>query len=170
MWKGPAHVPMDHDTSFNVKKQMERSAVEAPLLCVGAGHRNIAPGYTTSQRHRAAAGGWARPRELLCVTLTPKNTGPANREVQCAGTDRHKIGRPRRDLRRRPPGRPDRDDELSRARYAFRLETKNSIDLSLDSERAREKYHGRKNHCRANNYRRTRIRPHTCGGQPKHCP
>jgi phosphomethylpyrimidine synthase len=74
----------------------------------------------------------------------------------------YKIAAHAADIARHRPGSRDRDDELSRARYAF--DWNRQFDLSLDPERARE-YHDET--LPADIYKQAEFCS-MCG--PKHCP
>ena len=74
---------------------------------------------------------------LCCVTLKG-HLGLFNAEDLCEGLIAYKIAAHADDFARHRPGARDRDDELSRARYAF--DWNKLFELSLDPERANE-YH-----------------------------
>jgi Thiamine biosynthesis protein ThiC len=75
---------------------------------------------------------------MLCYVTPKEHLGLAQCRGCARGPDRLQDRCPRRRYRSPPPGARDRDDELSRARYAF--DWNKQFDLSLDPERARE-YH-----------------------------
>ncbi|MCS6782130.1 MAG: phosphomethylpyrimidine synthase ThiC [Gloeomargarita sp. SKYBB_i_bin120] len=136
MVEGPGHVPMDQ-IEFNVKKQMEECS-EAPFYVLGPLVTDIAPGYDhIASAIGAALAGWYGTA-MLCYVTPKEHLGLPNAEDVRNGLIAYKIAAHAADIARHRPGARDRDDELSRARYAF--DWNRQFELALDPERARE-YH-----------------------------
>ena len=136
MVEGPGHVPMDQ-IEFNVRKQME-DCLEAPFYVLGPLVTDIAPGYDhITSAIGAAMAGWYGTA-MLCYVTPKEHLGLPNSEDVREGLIAYKIAAHAADIARHRSGARDRDDELSRARYAF--DWNRQFDLSLDPERARE-YH-----------------------------
>ncbi|MCX5926242.1 MAG: phosphomethylpyrimidine synthase ThiC [Cyanobium sp. LacPavin_0920_WC12_MAG_63_22] len=160
MVEGPGHVPMDQ-IEFNVKKQMEECS-EAPFYVLGPLVTDIAPGYDhITSAIGAAMAGWYGTA-MLCYVTPKEHLGLPNAEDVREGLIAYKIAAHAADIARHRPGARDRDDELSRARYAF--DWNKQFDLSLDPERARE-YHDET--LPADIYKQAEFCS-MCG--PKHCP
>ena len=136
MVEGPGHVPMDQ-IDMNVKKQMEMCD-EAPFYVLGPLVTDIAPGYDhITSAIGAALAGWSGAA-MLCYVTPKEHLGLPNAEDVRNGIIAYKIAAHAADVARHRPGARDRDDALSRARYAF--DWKEQFRLSLDPDRARE-YH-----------------------------
>jgi phosphomethylpyrimidine synthase len=136
MIEGPGHVPLDQ-IEMNVKKQMEMCH-EAPFYVLGPLVTDIAPGYDhITSAIGAAHAGWAGAA-MLCYVTPKEHLGLPNAEDVRNGLVAYKIAAHSADVARHRTGARDRDDELSRARYAF--DWNKQFDLSLDPDRARE-YH-----------------------------
>jgi phosphomethylpyrimidine synthase len=136
MVEGPGHVPMDQ-IDMNVKKQMEMCD-EAPFYVLGPLVTDIAPGYDhITSAIGAALAGWSGAA-MLCYVTPKEHLGLPNAEDVRNGIIAYKIAAHAADVARHRPGARDRDDALSRARYAF--DWKEQFRLSLDPERAKE-YH-----------------------------
>ncbi len=160
MVEGPGHVPMDQ-IEFNVRKQMEDCA-EAPFYVLGPLVTDIAPGYDhITSAIGAAMAGWYGTA-MLCYVTPKEHLGLPNPDDVREGLIAYKIAAHAADVARHRPGARDRDDELSRARYAF--DWNKQFDLSLDPERARE-YHDET--LPADIYKQAEFCS-MCG--PKHCP
>ena len=99
---------------------------------------DIAPGYhhITSAIGEAMAG-W-HCKAMLCYVTPKEHLGLPNAEDICEGLIAYKIAAHAADIARHRPGARDRDDELSRTRYAFHWNKQ--FELSLNPERAKE-YH-----------------------------
>ena len=136
--------------------------LEAPFYVLDPLVIDIAPGYDhITSAIGAALAGW-HGTAMLCY-LTPKeHLGLPNAEDVREGLIAYKIAAHAADIARHRPGARDRDDELSRARYAF--DWNKQFDLSLDPERARE-YHDET--LPADIYKQAEFCS-MCG--PKHCP
>ncbi|RIK07947.1 MAG: thiamine biosynthesis protein ThiC [Acidobacteria bacterium] len=136
MIEGPGHVPM-HLIAENVEKQKEWCH-GAPFYVLGPLVTDIAPGYDhITSAIGAAMMGWYGAA-MLCYVTPKEHLGLPGPEDVRQGVIAYKIAAHAADVARGRPGARDRDDELSRARYAFDWEKQ--FKLSLDPERARE-YH-----------------------------
>lgn len=136
MVEGPGHIPM-HEIEMNVRKQKE-ICQEAPFYTLGPLVTDIAPGYDhITSAIGAAMIGW-HGADMLCYVTPKEHLGLPNAEDVRQGVIAYKIAAHAADIARGRPGVRDRDDALSRARYAF--DWNEQFRLSLDPERARE-YH-----------------------------
>jgi len=136
MVEGPGHIPM-HQIEMNVRKQKE-ICLEAPFYTLGPLVTDIAPGYDhITSAIGAAMIGWFGA-DMLCYVTPKEHLGLPNAEDVRQGVIAYKIAAHAADIARGRAGARDRDDALSRARYAF--DWNEQFRLSLDPERARE-YH-----------------------------
>jgi len=134
MIEGPGHIPMDQ-IEMNVKNQMEWCHeapfyVLGPLVCdIGAGYDHItsAIGGTLAAFYGVS---------MLCYVTPKEHLGLPNIEDVRAGVIAHKIAAHAADIARHRPHAQERDDEMSRARYAF--DWPKQFELSLDPETARK--------------------------------
>ncbi len=133
MVEGPGHIPMDQ-IDMNVKKQMEWCH-EAPFYVLGPLVTDIAPGYDhITSAIGAALAGWSGAA-MLCYVTPKEHLGlPDNEDVK-QGVIAYKIAAHAADLARHRKGARERDDALSRARFAF--DWNEQFRLSLDPETAR---------------------------------
>ena len=133
MVEGPGHVPLDQ---IPMNMEMERKLCdEAPFYVLGPLVTDIAPGYdhitsaigaTVAAQHGAA---------MLCYVTPKEHLGLPDADDVRQGIVAYKIAAHAADVARQRPGARDRDDELSRARYAF--DWNQQFALSLDPETAR---------------------------------
>lgn len=136
MVEGPGHIPMDQ-IEMNVKKQIE-ICKGAPFYVLGPLVTDIAPGYDhITSAIGAALAGWSGAA-MLCYVTPKEHLGLPNREDVKQGVIAYKIAAHAADLARHRKGARDRDDALSRARFAF--DWNEQFRLSLDPETARA-YH-----------------------------
>ncbi|MCP4973235.1 MAG: phosphomethylpyrimidine synthase ThiC [Prochlorococcus sp.] len=160
MVEGPGHVPMDQ-IEFNVRKQMEECD-EAPFYVLGPLVTDIGAGYDhITSAIGAAMAGW-HGTAMLCYVTPKEHLGLPNPEDVREGLIAYKIAAHAADIARHRPGARDRDDELSRARYAF--DWNKQFELSLDPERAKQ-YHDET--LPADVFKKAEFCS-MCG--PKHCP
>jgi phosphomethylpyrimidine synthase len=136
MVEGPGHIPLDQ-IEMNVSKQIELCH-GAPFYVLGPLVTDIAPGYDhiTSAIGGALAGWYGAA--MLCYVTPKEHLGLPNCEDVKQGVIAYKIAAHAADLARRRPGARDRDDALSRARFAF--DWNEQFRLSLDPETA-QAYH-----------------------------
>jgi phosphomethylpyrimidine synthase len=133
MVEGPGHVPMDQ-IDMNVKKQMEWCD-EAPFYVLGPLVTDIAPGYDhITSAIGAALAGWSGAA-MLCYVTPKEHLGLPEREDVKQGVIAYKIAAHAADIARHRRGARDRDDALSKARFAF--DWNEQFRLSLDPETAR---------------------------------
>ena len=133
MVEGPGHVPLDQ-IPMNMEKERELCH-EAPFYVLGPLVTDIAPGYdhitsaigaTVAAQHGAA---------MLCYVTPKEHLGLPDADDVRQGIIAYKIAAHAADVARHRPGVRQRDDELSRARYAF--DWNRQFALSLDPETAR---------------------------------
>lgn len=136
MIEGPGHVPMDQ-IDINVKIQRELCH-GAPFYVLGPLVTDIAPGYDhITSAIGAALAGWSGAA-MLCYVTPKEHLGLPNLEDVRQGIIAYKIAAHAADIARHRTNVVNRDNELSKARYAF--DWKKQFELSLDPDRARE-YH-----------------------------
>jgi phosphomethylpyrimidine synthase len=133
MVEGPGHIPMDQ-IDMNIKKQIEWCH-EAPFYVLGPLVTDIAPGYDhITSAIGAALAGWSGAA-MLCYVTPKEHLGLPEQDDVRQGVIAYKIAAHAADLARHRPGARDRDDALSRARFAF--DWNEQFRLSLDPETAR---------------------------------
>jgi len=133
MIEGPGHVPMDQ-LEMNVRKQQE-VCHGAPFYTLGPLVTDIAPGYDhITSAIGAAMVGWYGA-SLLCYVTPKEHLGLPNAEDVKQGVIAYKIAAHAADVARGRKGARDRDDALSRARFAF--DWNEQFRLALDPETAR---------------------------------
>jgi phosphomethylpyrimidine synthase len=136
MVEGPGHIPM-HQIEMNVRKQ-KAICDGAPFYTLGPLVTDVAPGYDhITSAIGAAMIGWYGA-DMLCYVTPKEHLGLPNAEDVRQGVIAYKIAAHAADIARGRTGARDRDDALSRARYAF--DWKEQFRLALDPERAQE-YH-----------------------------
>src|SRR5207245_210418 len=134
MIEGPGHIPM-HLIEINVRKEKE-ICHEAPFYTLGPLVTDIAPGYDhITSAIGAAMIGWFGA-DMLCYVTRKEHLGLPNAEEVREGVIAYKIAAHAANIARRRPGATDRDNALSRARYAF--DWNEQFRLALDPARARE--------------------------------
>ncbi len=132
MIEGPGHVPFDQ-IEMNVKKEIEMCH-EAPFYVLGPLVTDIAPGYDhITSAIGATMAGYAGAA-MLCYVTPKEHLGLPNEDDVRQGLIAYKIAAHAADIARHRKGARDRDDALSRARYAF--DWKEQFRLSLDPETA----------------------------------
>jgi phosphomethylpyrimidine synthase len=134
MIEGPGHVPMDQ-IQRNVELQQELCH-GAPFYVLGPLVTDIAPGYDhiTTAIGGALAGMYGVA--MICYVTPKEHLGLPNAEDVRQGIIAARIAAHAADVARHKPGARDRDDAMSRARYAFDWQTQ--FDLALDPDRARD--------------------------------
>ena len=134
MVEGPGHIPFNQ-IEFNIKKQIELCD-GAPFYVLGPLVTDIAAGY---DHITSAIGGTMAAyagASMLCYVTPKEHLGlPAEEDVR-QGVIAHKIAAHAADIARGRKGARDRDDTLSRARFA--LDWEKQFELLLDPKRARE--------------------------------
>jgi phosphomethylpyrimidine synthase len=132
MIEGPGHVPFDQ-IEMNVKKEMDLCK-EAPFYVLGPLVTDIAPGYDHITSAIGATMAGTAGAAMLCYVTPKEHLGLPNEDDVKQGLIAYKIAAHAADIARHRPGARDRDDALSRARYAF--DWKEQFRLSLDPEGA----------------------------------
>jgi phosphomethylpyrimidine synthase len=133
MVEGPGHIPMDQ-IDMNIKEQI-RICHGAPFYVLGPLVTDVAPGYDhITSAIGAALAGWSGAA-MLCYVTPKEHLGLPNREDVKQGVIAYKISAHAADVARKRKGAQDRDDALSRARFAF--DWNEQFRLSLDPETAR---------------------------------
>jgi len=136
MIEGPGHVPMDQ-IEMNMKIEQD-VCLEAPFYVLGPLTTDIAPGYDhITSAIGAAMAGW-HGASMLCYVTPAEHLSLPNAEDVHQGIIAYKIAAHAADVARARPGARDRDDALSRARYAF--DWREQFRLSLDPEAAQRKH------------------------------
>ncbi|PQO39132.1 thiamine biosynthesis protein ThiC [Blastopirellula marina] len=136
MVEGPGHVPMDQ-IEMNMKRQQE-VCDGAPFYVLGPLVTDIAPGYDhITSAIGAALAGW-HGAAMLCYVTPKEHLGLPEAEDVKQGVIAYKIAAHAADVARHRPGARDRDDALSKARFAF--DWNEQFRLSLDPETA-QAYH-----------------------------
>ncbi len=136
MVEGPGHIPMDQ-IDMNIKRQIE-VCKGAPFYVLGPLVTDIAPGYDHITSAIGAAMAGMSGAAMLCYVTPKEHLGLPNKEDVKQGVIAYKISAHAADVARKRPGSRDRDDALSRARFAF--DWNEQFRLSLDPETARA-YH-----------------------------
>ncbi len=136
MIEGPGHVPL-----HQVPAQAFREASEchgAPFYTLGPLVTDVAPGYDhiTSAIGGAVVGQFGA--SMLCYVTPREHLGLPREEDVKRGVIACKIAAHAADIARGRRGARDRDDEISRARFA--LDWERQFALALDPETAR-KFH-----------------------------
>ena len=133
MVEGPGHIPMDQ-IKLQVEKENELCH-EAPFYTLGPLVTDIAPGFDhITSAIGAAMIGWYGA-SMLCYVTPKEHLGLPNREDVHQGIIAYKIAAHAADVARHRPGARERDDALSRARYAF--DWNKQFELALDPATAR---------------------------------
>jgi phosphomethylpyrimidine synthase len=132
MIEGPGHVPFDQ-IAMNVQKEIE-ICHEAPFYVLGPLVTDIAPGYDHITSCIGATMAGYAGAAMLCYVTPKEHLGLPDAEDVKQGLIAYKIAAHAADVARGRPGARDRDDALSRARYAF--DWRKQFALSLDPETA----------------------------------
>src|SRR5512145_621555 len=136
MVEGPGHVPLDQ-IPMNMEKERELCD-EAPFYVLGPLVTDIAPGYDHITSAIGAAVAAQHGAAMLCYVTPAEHLGLPDVDDVRQGIIAYKIAAHAADVARHRPGARDRDDALSRARYAF--DWKRQFELSLDPDAARTKH------------------------------
>jgi phosphomethylpyrimidine synthase len=133
MIEGPGHIPM-HLVKMNVDKERELCH-DAPFYVLGPLVTDIAPGYD----HITSAIGAALAAEagaaMLCYVTPKEHLGLPNKDDVRQGVIAYKIAAHAGDVARGRKNARNRDDELSKARFAF--DWNRQFELSLDPATAK---------------------------------
>ncbi|MBV8880008.1 MAG: phosphomethylpyrimidine synthase ThiC, partial [Planctomycetaceae bacterium] len=136
MVEGPGHIPLDQVPFQAIKEQQECHG--APFYTLGPLVTDIAPGYDhiTSAIGAAVIGQFGS--SMLCYVTPKEHLGLPKEDDVKQGVIAYKIAAHAADIARHRVGARKRDDELSKARFAF--DWNKQFALSLDPETAK-KYH-----------------------------
>ena len=132
MIEGPGHVPFDQ-IQMNVQKEMDLCH-EAPFYVLGPLVTDIAPGYDHITSAIGATMAGTAGAAMLCYVTPKEHLGLPGPDDVKQGLIAYKIAAHAADIARHRKGARDRDDALSRARYAF--DWKEQFRLSIDPETA----------------------------------
>jgi phosphomethylpyrimidine synthase len=133
MVEGPGHIPMDQ-IEMNIKRQIEWCD-EAPFYVLGPVVTDVAPGYDhITSAIGAAMAAW-HGAAMLCYVTPKEHLGLPDLDDVRQGVIAHKIAAHSADVARGRVGAQDRDDQVSKARFAFKWDEQ--FRLSLDPETAR---------------------------------
>ena len=136
MVEGPGHIPM-HQIQMNIERQIE-VCNGAPFYVLGPLVTDVAPGYDhITSAIGAAMAGW-HGAAMLCYVTPKEHLGLPNNDDVKQGVIAYKISAHAADVARGRVGAQDRDDALSKARFAF--DWNEQFRLSLDPETAKA-YH-----------------------------
>jgi phosphomethylpyrimidine synthase len=133
MVEGPGHIPFDQ-IAMNVYKQIEECS-EAPFYVLGPLVTDIAPGYDHITSAIGATMAGFAGAAMLCYVTPKEHLGLPDAEDVKQGVIAYKIAAHAADVARHRKGARERDDALSRARFAF--DWNEQFRLSLDPETAR---------------------------------
>lgn len=133
MIEGPGHVPLDQ-IPMNIQKEIE-VCHEAPFYVLGPLVTDVAPGYDhiTSAIGGAVAGMCGAA--MICYVTPREHLGLPSLDDVKQGVIAAKIAAHAADVARGRKGARDRDDAMSRARFAF--DWNRQFELALDPEYAR---------------------------------
>jgi len=133
MIEGPGHIPM-HEIERNVRLEQEWCD-EAPFYVLGPVVTDVAPGYDhITSAIGASLAAW-HGAAMLCYVTPKEHLGLPDLDDVRQGVVAYKIAAHAADVARGRPGARDRDDAMSRARYAFDWEEQ--FRLAIDGETAR---------------------------------
>ena len=164
MVEGPGHIPFDQ-IEMNVRRQIEVCDgapfyVLGPLVTdIAAGHDHIASAIGGTMAAYAGV-------SMLCYVTPKEHLGLPNVDDVRIGVIAHRIAAHAADIARGRPGARERDDALSRARYA--LDWDRQFELLLDPKLAREYWDEAKTENGTPEGKRDARACSMCG--PKFCP
>lgn len=133
MVEGPGHIPM-HLVRMNIEKERELCH-EAPFYVLGPLVTDIAPGYDHITSAIGAAIAAEAGAAMLCYVTPKEHLGLPNKDDVRQGVIAYKIAAHAGDIARGRKNARNRDDELSKARFAFDWEKQ--FALSLDPATAK---------------------------------
>ena len=130
MIEGPGHIPLDQ-IEMNVKKEIELCH-GAPFYVLGPIVTDIAPGYDHITSAIGATVAATAGAAILCYVTPKEHLGLPNLEDVKNGIVAYKIAAHAADIARHRKGARDRDDAISKARFAF--DWNRQFELSLEPE------------------------------------
>ncbi|MCE5302357.1 MAG: phosphomethylpyrimidine synthase ThiC [Planctomycetaceae bacterium] len=133
MIEGPGHVPMDQiERNMRIEQEL---CDEAPFYVLGPIVTDIAPGYDhITSAIGASLAAW-HGAAMLCYVTPKEHLGLPNLDDVRQGVIAYKIAAHAADVARGRVGARQRDDAMSRARFAF--DWPEQFRLALDPETAR---------------------------------
>ena len=134
MVEGPGHIPIN-EIKLNVELQ-KKYCHNAPFYVLGPLVTDIAPGYDHITSSIGAAVAGMHGADYLCYVTPAEHLGLPTPEMVKQGIIAYKIAAHAADIAKGIPNVRDRDDELSKARFAFDWEKQ--FALSLDPETAKK--------------------------------
>jgi phosphomethylpyrimidine synthase len=134
MVEGPGHVPLDQ-IPMNMAKERELCD-DAPFYVLGPLVTDIAPGYDHITSAIGATIAAQYGAAMLCYVTPKEHLGLPNVDDVREGIIAYKIAAHAADVALHRPGARDRDDDLSRARYAFDWNRQFALSLDPDTARA----------------------------------
>jgi phosphomethylpyrimidine synthase len=133
MIEGPGHIPFD-EIAMNVQREVELCD-GAPFYVLGPVVTDIAPGYDHITSAIGATAAATAGAAMLCYVTPREHLGLPTPEDVKQGLIAYKIAAHAADVARHRKGARDRDDAISRARYAFDWEEQ--YRLAMDPATAR---------------------------------
>ena len=134
MIEGPGHIPLN-EIKLNVDLQ-KKYCHNAPFYVLGPLVTDIAPGYDHITSSIGAAVAGMHGADYLCYVTPAEHLGLPTPAMVKEGIIAYKIAAHAADIAKGIPNARDRDDALSKARFAFDWEKQ--FALSLDQETARK--------------------------------
>jgi len=133
MIEGPGHIPFN-EIERNVRLE-QQWCDGAPFYVLGPVVTDVAPGYDhITSAIGATMAAW-HGAAMLCYVTPKEHLGLPDLDDVRQGVVAYKIAAHAADVARGRPGARDRDDAMSRARYAFDWEEQ--FRLAIDGETAR---------------------------------
>ena len=134
MIEGPGHIPLN-EIKLNVELE-KKYCHNAPFYVLGPLVTDIAPGYDHITSAIGASVAGMHGADFLCYVTCAEHLGLPTPEMVKEGIITYKIAAHAADIAKGIPNSRDRDDALSKARFAFDWEKQ--FALSLDPEKARK--------------------------------
>ncbi|MDP7263310.1 MAG: phosphomethylpyrimidine synthase ThiC, partial [Candidatus Woesearchaeota archaeon] len=117
MVEGPGHIPLN-EIKLNVELE-KKYCHNAPFYVLGPLVTDIAPGYDHITSAIGAAVAGMHGADYLCYVTPAEHLGLPTPEMVKQGIITYKIAAHAADIAKGIPNSRDRDDELSKARFAF---------------------------------------------------
>lgn len=134
MVEGPGHIPFDQ-IPMNIQRQIELCD-GAPFYVLGPVVTDIAPGYDHITSAIGATAAATAGAAMLCYVTPREHLGLPTLEDVRQGLVAYKIAAHAADIARHRVGARERDDAISKARFAFDWTAQ--YGLALDPERAKQ--------------------------------
>lgn len=136
MIEGPGHVPFDQ-IEMNMRME-EKLCHGAPFYVLGPLVTDVAPGYDHITSAIGATMAGFHGASMLCYVTPREHLGLPDEADVREGIIAYKIAAHAVDIAKKRPHARDRDDAMSRARYAF--DWKRQFGLALDPEKAKSMF------------------------------